>query len=312
MAVTEIPTLALETALATDGPLPQFSKHAGETASTVVDGYDSPDIIVGFDEVGRGSLAGPVMVGAAAIRAADLPVLDVPAGVADSKMLTEKRRESIYDELENWAAAYAVGSSTSAEIDEWGISHALGIAALRALAAVETLLLCPDFEGIAVPAEAAVEDILARPVIVAGRGADAASDRHDPVIGSRERDTQQETEESFHSRDENRPLRILGILDGPSDYISKAIYTFDAPDLPVVPRMTTQVKGDRHCATIATAAVIAKVTRDRLMEQLGDLPAYAPYRWRDNKGYGSQAHRDAIRDHGVTPFHRTSWKLLKD
>ena len=64
----------------------------------------------------------------------------MPDGVADSKMLTEHRREAIFDELENWCASWAVGAATNKEIDEWGISHALGVAALRALAETETKL----------------------------------------------------------------------------------------------------------------------------------------------------------------------------
>ena len=78
--------------------------------SLAAQGYD---LIAGFDEVGRGALAGPVMVGCAAIWARDLEPLDgddavelsgrtylgVPDGVADSKMLTEHRREAIFDEL---------------------------------------------------------------------------------------------------------------------------------------------------------------------------------------------------------------------
>ena len=129
MAVSVIPTLDLERAIAEQG-------------------YD---VIVGFDEVGRGSLAGPVMVGAAAIWARDLDgaagasqggsqessPLEVPKGVADSKMLTEHRREAIFDELRDWCAAYAVGQASNAEIDEWGITYALGVAALRALSQVE-------------------------------------------------------------------------------------------------------------------------------------------------------------------------------
>ena len=96
------------------------------------------DLIAGFDEVGRGALAGPVMVGCAAIWARDLEPLDgddavelsgrtylgVPDGVADSKMLTEHRREAIFDELRDWCAAYAVGQASNAEIDEWGITYA--------------------------------------------------------------------------------------------------------------------------------------------------------------------------------------------
>ena len=116
--------------------------------SLAAQGYD---LITGFDEVGRGALAGPVMVGCAAIWACDLAPLDgddsaelsgrtylgVPDGVADSKMLTEHRREAIFDELRDWCAAYAVGQASNAEIDEWGITYALGVAALRALSQVE-------------------------------------------------------------------------------------------------------------------------------------------------------------------------------
>ncbi|MBT1160299.1 ribonuclease HII [Bifidobacterium sp. SO1] len=234
MAITEVPTLDLERELAAQGA----------------------DLIIGFDEVGRGALAGPVMVGAAAIRARDLPTLTVPDGVADSKMLTEHRREAIVDSLKSWCAAYAIGQASNREIDEWGIGYALGVAALRAVDDLEQTL------GIAV------------------RSGD------DPSVA------------------------VAGILDGPYDYITKALGTFDAPAVPVPATITTKVKGDRHCATVATAAVIAKVTRDRLMVDLahGD-PQYAPYAWDHNKGYGSAAHRAAIAQYGPSDLHRISWNL---
>ncbi|WEV66092.1 ribonuclease HII [Bifidobacterium sp. ESL0764] len=97
------------------------------------------DLIVGFDEVGRGALAGPVMVGAAAVWARDLAEggLDVPGGVADSKLLSEHKREAMFEDLRSWCAASAVGQASNKEIDEWGITYALGIAALRAVGAVE-------------------------------------------------------------------------------------------------------------------------------------------------------------------------------
>ena len=98
------------------------------------------DLIVGFDEVGRGALAGPVMVGAVALWSADLPTTVVPEGLADSKLLTERHRERLFEPLRQWGATYAVGQCTNAEIDEWGISYALGIAALRALHRVEHAL----------------------------------------------------------------------------------------------------------------------------------------------------------------------------
>ena len=225
MAVSTVPTLQLEREIAARG-------------------YD---VIVGFDEVGRGSLAG--------LRTADLDgpdALDVPEGVADSKMLTEHRRETIFESLKSWSASWAVGASSNAEIDEWGISYALGVAALRALDEVEREL------GIA---------------------------------------------------DDGRPIRVGAILDGPNDYITKALGTFDAPDVPVPATVTTKVKGDRYCATVATAAVIAKVTRDRLMIELGERPEYAIYEWQRNKGYGSAAHREAIAAHGPSDLHRISWHL---
>ena len=104
--------------------------------------------------------------------------------------------------------------------------------------------------------------------------------------------------------------KVAGILDGPSDYITKALNTFDAPDVPIPADITTKVKGDQHCATVATAAVIAKVTRDRLMVDLAQSnPRYAAYEWAHNKGYGSAAHRAAIAEHGPTPLHRVSWHL---
>lgn len=256
------------------------------------------DVVCGFDEVGRGALAGPVMVGCAIVRSRDLldGTLTVPDGVADSKLLTEHRREAIYDELTGWCAAWAVGSSSNAEIDEWGISHALGIAALRALAQAERRLRRND----------------------GGRADDALPDDDVSIAveseGTAESGgTTQDTESDGTAESEGgtpRALRVGAILDGPNDYITKALGTFDAPDVPFPAQVTTKVKGDRHCAVVATAAVIAKVTRDRLMEGLAaSQPAYARYAWEHNKGYGTQAHRDAIAQYGPSDLHRLSWKL---
>lgn len=264
--------------------------------SLAAQGYD---LITGFDEVGRGALAGPVMVGCAAIWACDLASLDgddsaelsgrtylgVPDGVADSKMLTEHRREAIFDELRDWCAAYAVGQASNTEIDEWGITYALGVAALRALSQVERELGLRLGGGL--PAKKAAGEI------VEGHPGDSVGES----IGN--------CGESVRALP-----KVAGILDGPSDYITKALNTFDAPDVPIPADITTKVKGDQHCATVATAAVIAKVTRDRLMVDLAQSnPRYAAYEWAHNKGYGSAAHRAAIAEHGPTPLHRVSWHL---
>ena len=268
--------------------------------SLAAQGYD---LITGFDEVGRGALAGPVMVGCAAIWARDLEPLDgddavelsgrtylgVPDGVADSKMLTEHRREAIFDELRDWCTAYAVGQASNTEIDEWGITYALGVAALRALSQVERELGLRLGGGLAAR-KASMESA---GEIVEGRPGDSVGGS----IGN--------CGESVRALP-----KVAGILDGPSDYITKALNTFDAPDVPIPADITTKVKGDQHCATVATAAVIAKVTRDRLMVDLAQSnPRYAAYEWAHNKGYGSAAHRTAIAEHGPTPLHRVSWHL---
>ena len=82
--------------------------------------------------------------------------------------------------------------------------------------------------------------------------------------------------------------RVDVILDGPNDYITKTMNTFDAPALPIPVQVSCKVKGDRHCATVSCAAVIAKVTRDHLMVDIAQgNPRYAPYGWAHN-GYDVQ------------------------
>ena len=175
--------------------------------------------------------------------------------------------------------------ASNTEIDEWGITDALGVAALRALSQVERELGLRLGGGLTAK-KAAGE-------IVEGRPGDSVGES----IGN--------CGDSVRAL----PGMLAGILDGPSDYITKALNTFDAPDVPIPADITTKVKGDQHCATVATAAVIAKVTRDRLMVDLASNPRYAAYEWAHNKGYGSAAHRAAIAEHGPTPLHRVSWHL---
>jgi len=88
-----------------------------------------------MDEVGRGALAGPVSVGAVMIYADEISKPS-PAGLADSKALTPKRREELVEPLRNWAHASAVGHATSQEVDEVGIIGALRLAGQRALSQV--------------------------------------------------------------------------------------------------------------------------------------------------------------------------------
>ena len=86
--------------------------------------------VIGCDEVGRGAIAGPVGVGVCLV---DATVGAAPAGLRDSKMLSEKRREQLAPLAAEWARFTAVGLASAAEIDEIGIIAALGIAGKRAL-----------------------------------------------------------------------------------------------------------------------------------------------------------------------------------
>jgi ribonuclease HII len=69
------------------------------------------------------------------------------------------------------------------------------------------------------------------------------------------------------------------------------------------------VKGDGKYAPIAAASILAKTHRDAYMEQIH--AKYPWYDWATNKGYPTLAHRQAIRENGVSPYHRLSFQLLK-
>lgn len=185
-------------------------------------------IVAGIDEVGRGAIAGPVTVGAVAIGASHA---SFPDGLADSKLLTPRRREAMDPLVRSWALAHATGSATAAEIDRIGIVSALGLAASRALQAL-----------------GAVPDVL--------------------------------------------------IVDGNTPFLAEE---------PGGPRIIMRVKADQDCACVAAASVIAKVERDAVMTALH--ASHPHYGWDGNKGYGAAVHTAAIRTHGVTEHHRTSWNL---
>ncbi len=193
-------------------------------------------MVIACDEVGRGALAGPVAVGAVAVDAARSRKR-IPAGLRDSKLIPEARRDEVAARASTWVAAGAVGWAEAAEIDEIGIMRALGLAALRAIAQLRDAGVVPE--------------------------------------GS------------------------LVLLDGNYDYIAPA----GGAGMPVRPL----IKADRDCASVAAASVIAKVARDEVMRGLHDeLPVYGGLR---NKGYASADHRAAIRDHGISRHHRSSWAI---
>ncbi|MFC5369854.1 ribonuclease HII [Arcanobacterium bovis] len=99
------------------------------------------------------------------------------------------------------------------------------------------------------------------------------------------------------------------LLDGSHDWWTSDGFgaLFDAvPQLPDVP-VRTVVKGDAQCAVVAGASVLAKVSRDSLMESLAQ--EFPQYDWGSNKGYSSPKHVEALKEFGASIYHRTAWKL---
>ena len=177
--------------------------------------------ICGIDEAGRGPLAGPVVVASVI-----LPADSMIEGVNDSKKISEKKREKIYDQILEEAISYGVAIIGQDEIDEINILNATkkGLTmSLKELTVKPDLILVDALNGI---------------------------------------DT-------------------LGI---PYDSI---------------------IKGDAKCYSIAAASIIAKVTRDRIMKEWDNV--YPQYGFEKHKGYGTAAHMQAIREHGLCPIHRRSF-----
>jgi ribonuclease HII len=196
-----------------------------------------------MDEVGRGSLAGPVSVGVVVIGPS---ARSAPAGVRDSKLLSAPQREALVPRIRRWASAYSVGHASPDEIDAVGIIAALRLAGRRALAA---LCVIPDI------------------VILDGS--------HDWLTAP----------------DEMGLLAFADGLDG----------------APTTPPVTTMVKADLRCSTVAAASVLAKVERDAMMIRLaGSHPGYG---WELNKGYAAPDHLAALTQMGPCALHRRSWRL---
>ena len=73
---------------------------------------------------------------------------------------------------------------------------------------------------------------------------------------------------------------------------------------------TTIVKGDGKMMSIAAASILAKTYRDDYMNKIAE--EYPAYDWLENKGYPTAKHRDAIAEHGITPYHRLTFKGVKE
>lgn len=105
-------------------PTTEFERALFETGARFV---------LGIDEVGRGAIAGPVAVGIALIDSQSTNLDEIPNGLRDSKLLSEKQREQLFEPVGDWVHASAVGMASAQEIDQLGIVEALSLSAGRAI-----------------------------------------------------------------------------------------------------------------------------------------------------------------------------------
>ena len=185
-------------------------------------------VIAGIDEVGRGTLAGPVVVGLIILKInKELENSLIELGVNDSKKLSVKKRCSIYEELIKIAIDYSSGWATAKEIDNLGIN--------------ESIQLCI-----------------------------------------------------------NRGISKLNIQ--PDHLLIDALNLNNSKI-----HQTSIIKGDSKSLSIAGASIIAKVERDKYMENLDKN--YDVYDFKNNKGYGTKNHLSAIKKYGRSDLHRYSYKI---
>lgn len=184
--------------------------------------------VCGVDEAGRGPLAGPVYA-AAVILAPDTVI----EGLDDSKKLSEKKRELLYDIIIEKAVAYSIASADHKEIDQYNILNATFLAMNRAIEGLSVAPDCALIDGNRIPKDAKI------------------------------------------------------------------------PCTPIV-------KGDSKSMSIAAASILAKVTRDRVMDELD--ATYPQYMFKKHKGYPTELHRNLVVEHGPSPIHRLTFlkKILGD
>jgi ribonuclease HII len=185
--------------------------------------------VVGIDEVGVGPWAGPV-VAAAVILSRDTP-LELLKQLNDSKKLSEKTREHIFEQLlaHPEYVQMGIGQACVEEIDAINIRQATFLAMERAVS------------------QLSIQPLMA---LVDGTGKPAL----------------------------NCPVQLV-------------------------------IKGDQKSFSIAAASIVAKVTRDRLMKELAKQ--HPEYGWETNAGYGTAVHQAALKQHGITPWHRRSYAPIR-
>ena len=106
-----------------------MAKQSGPSLEFEIPLLERGEHVVGIDEVGRGALAGPLVVGAVLLSAAT----PIPEGLTDSKLLSAIRRSALEEPIKEWSTSWGIGWASAREIDAWGMRTALAVAATRAI-----------------------------------------------------------------------------------------------------------------------------------------------------------------------------------
>jgi ribonuclease HII len=177
------------------------------------------ELVAGVDEVGRGPLVGPVVCACVI-----LPKDYYNEQINDSKKISEKKREKLFEIIKENAISIGIGISSEKKIDEINILEATKRAMKEAI-----------------------------------------------------------------NNSKIKPEHVL----------------IDAVKLDIDIPSTSIIKGDAKSQSIAAASIIAKVTRDKMMDELDEK--HPEYQFKKNKGYGTKAHIEAIRKYGIIDEHRKTF-----
>jgi len=275
--------------------------------------------LAGFDEAGRGALAGPVVVGCVQLPwellAEPDRIAEALGGVDDSKRLTARAREAAFAGVVS-CARWAVGCASAGEIDAVGIVEAARRAACRAYRRLGVSCDLAVFDrglslGVPVPLDLEVlqepgtrQQGSLDPEEFGGRvsrpNSQAARQQGSPdpeEFGGRMSRPNSQATRQQGSPD---PEEFGGRMSRPN---SQATRQQGSPSRH--PPGVAFTKGDMRSLHVAAASIVAKVTRDHLMERLD--AAFPGFELSRHKGYGTEEHRRAISRLGPSLIHRRTF-----
>ncbi len=222
---------------------------------------------------------------------------DDPRAGAQALLRTLQRREARRDAerahgesmLQFERAAEALGFQRIAGVDEAGRGPLAGPVVAAAVILAEPIIGINDSKQLTYEQREAFFEILTQGAHTVGIG----------IVSPADIDRYGIQQSNYQAM-----ARAIEDLSPGADYL--LIDGFKVPGL--APPQERLIKGDRRSQSIAAASVVAKVTRDRLMQEYSET--YPVYGFAAHKGYGTRAHLEAIAAHGPCPIHRMSFAPL--